>query len=126
MITDQAVTLLSNGQAMTIDELVAHLPDLAGQPNASEVLRLLLRLDRRFRENEGRWILRADVSDPAQRIRQAAQVYFQSHSRGELKKFLISAIAAQTGQPESEIETIISQTYRQVGPMILNQRKEHK
>jgi len=49
LITDQAVTLLSNGQAMTSYELVAHLPDLAGQPNASEVLRLLLRLDRRFR-----------------------------------------------------------------------------
>jgi len=111
---------------MTTTDLVAHLPDLAGQPYASDVLRFLLRLDRRFRENNGHWLLRAGVSDPAQLIRQAVQTYFQNHPRGELLKHLVPAIAAQTGQSTSEIERIILQTYRQVGGMILNQPKEHK
>jgi hypothetical protein len=125
MITDQVVTLLSGGQAMTDAELAAHIPDLAGQPHGPAVVRLLLRLDRRFRQHEGRWLLRAGVSDPNQVIRQALQAYFQAHPRGELLKHLLPVIAAQTGQPEGEIEKIILQTYRHIGGMILNQPKEH-
>jgi hypothetical protein len=126
MITDQVVTLLSGGQAMTDAELAAHIPDLAGQPHGPAILRLLLRLDRRFRQHEGHWLLRAGVSDPNQVIRQALQAYFQAHPRGELLKHLLPAIATQTGQPEGEIEKIALQTYRHVGGMILNQPKEHK
>ena len=124
MITDQVVTLLSSGQAMTATDLVSHLPDLAGQSYASDVLRLLLRLDRRFRENNGRWILRDGVCDPSQQILQSAQIYFQTHPRGELFKHLVPAIATQTGQPEPIIEQIIRKHYRQVGSMVLNQSKE--
>lgn len=126
MITDQVVTLLSTGQALTEAELAAHLPDLAGQPHGPAVLRLLLRLDRRFRQHEGRWLLRSGVSDPGKLIRDALQSYFKTHPRGEMLKHLISAIVAQTGQPAEEIERVILQTYRQVGGMILNQPKEHK
>jgi len=126
MITDQVVTLLSNGQAMTEAELAAHIPDLAGQPHGPAVLRLLLRLDRRFRQHEGRWLLRAGVSGPGKLIRVALQSYFQAHPRGEMLKHLIPAIVTQTGQPSEEIERFILQTYRQVGGMILNQPKEHK
>jgi hypothetical protein len=126
MITDQVVTLLSGGQAMTDAELAAHIPDLAGQPHGPTVVRLLLRLDRRFGQHEGRWLLRAGVSDPNQVIRQALQAYFQSHPRGELLKHLLPVIASQTGQPEGEIENIILQNYRHIGGMILNQPKEHK
>ncbi len=125
MITDQVVTILSNGQAYTLAELTGHIPDLAGQPNSADVLRLLLRLDRRFREHEGRWLLREGISDPSQKIRQALQVYFQTHPKGELLKHLIPAVATQTGQPTHEIEKVILQTYRNVGGMILNQPKEH-
>jgi len=125
MITDQVVTLLSGGQAMTDAELAAHVPDLAGQPHGPAVLRLLLRLDRRFGQHEGRWLLRAGISDSSQQIRQAVQAYFQVHPRGELLKHLLPAIATQTGQPEGEIEKIVLQTYRHIGGMILNQPKEH-
>jgi hypothetical protein len=111
---------------MTDAELAAHIPDLAGQSHGPAVLRLLLRLDRRFRQHEGRWLLRAGVSDPNQVIRQALQAYFQAHPRGELLKHLLPAIATQTGQPEGEIEKIALQTYRHIGGMILNQPKEHK
>ncbi|TRZ50181.1 hypothetical protein D4S03_07180 [bacterium] len=125
MITDLVVTLLSGGQAMTDTELAAHIPDLAGQLHGADVLRLLLRLDRRFREYEGRWLLREGVSDPSQQIRQAAQAYFQVHPKGELLKHLIAAVAVQTGQAPHEIKKVILQTYRSVGGMILNQPKEH-
>lgn len=124
MITDQVVTLLSNGQAMNTTDLAAHLPDLAGQPYASDVLRLLLRLDRRFRESKGRWILRDGVSDPSQQILQSAQRYFQTHPRGELLKHLLPALAVETGQSEEIIERVIRKHYRQVGSMVLNQTKE--
>jgi len=126
MITDQAVTLLSSGQALTEAELAAHIPDLAGQPHGAAVMRLLLRLDRRFRQHEGRWLLRAGVSDSGQQIRQAVQAYFQAHPKGELLKHLIPAVATQTGCSALEIEKVILQSYRSVGGMILNQPKEHK
>jgi len=126
MITDQVVTLLFDGQTMSDAEIAAHISDLAGQPHGPAVVRLLLRLDRRFRQHEGRWLLRAGVIDPSQQIRQAVQTYFQTHPRGELLKHLISAITSETGQPAGEVEKIILQTYRHVGGMILNQPKELK
>lgn len=125
MITDQVVILLANGQVMTASELATHFPDLAGQTNGVEIIRLLLRLDRRFREHERRWLLREGVSDPSQQIRDAVRTYFQTHRFGELLKHLIPYIVAQTGQPPFEIEKVIQQTYRSAGPMILNQPKEH-
>ncbi len=125
MITDQVVTLLANGQAMTDAELTVHIPSLAGQPYGPDVIRLLLRLDRRFREYEGRWLLREGVSDPSQQIREAVQTYFQTHRFGELLKHLVPYVVAQTGQPPHEVEKVILRTYRSAGGMILNQPKEH-
>jgi hypothetical protein len=124
MILDQALQLLMGGQALTTPELVAHIPELADQPQGEEVLRLLLRLDKRFYLHDDRWLLRAGVSDPRQHIRQAVQTYFQTHPRGELLKHLVPAVAAQTGQPPDEIEKVILQTYRRIGGMILNLPKE--
>ena len=124
MITDQVVTLLSSGQALTDSELAAHIPNLAGQPNGAAVLRLLLRLDRRFREHEGHWLLREGISDPSQQILQALQDYFKSHPKGELLMHLRTAMAIQTGQSPQTIEQVILRSYRKVGGMILNQPKE--
>lgn len=124
MILDQALQLLRGGNALTTPELLAHIPELAGQPHGEDVLRLLLRLDKRFYQQDGRWFLRADVSDSCQQIRQAVQIYFPTHPRGELLKHLVPAIAAQTGQSSEEIEKVILQTYRYVGGMILNIPKE--
>ena len=127
MITDQVVTLLAGGQAMTDAELATHIPSLAGQPYCMDVIRLLLRLDRRFREHEGRWLLRegVSVSDPKQQIQEAVQAYFQTHKFGELLKHLIPYVVVLTGQPPQEVEKVIKQTYRSAGSMILNQLKEH-
>jgi hypothetical protein len=124
MILDQALQLLVGGQALTIPELVAHIPELVGQPHGEEVLRLLLRLDKRFYLHDDRWLLREGVSDPRQHIRKAIKAYFQTHPRGELLKHLIPAVAVQTGQPPAEIEKVILQSYRHVGSMILNIPKE--
>ncbi len=124
MILDQALQLLMGGKGMTTSELLAHIPELAGQLHGEEVLRLLLRLDKRFTLHDGRWLLRAGVSDPRQQIRQAVQDYFQTHPRGELLKHLVPAVATQTGIPPTEIEKVILQTYRHVGEMILNIPKE--
>jgi len=110
---------------LTDSELTAHISSLAGQPNGVSVLRLILRLDHRFRENEGRWLLREGISDSHQEILQAVQNYFQSHPKGELLMHLIPAVAVQTGQSHQTIEQVILQTYRKVGGMILNQLKEH-
>lgn len=124
MILDQVLQLLLGGKALTTPELVAHIPELAGQPQGEEVLRLLLRLDKRFTLHDGRWLLRAGVSDARQQIRQAVQAYFQTHPRGELLKHLVPAVAAQTGRSPDEIEKVILQSYRHVGGMILNNPKE--
>jgi hypothetical protein len=124
MIADQVVTLLSSGQALTDSELATHIPSLAGQPNGVAVLRLLLRLDHRFREYEGHWLLREGICDPSQQILQALQNYFLSHPRGELLMHLLPAMVIQTGQSPQAIEQVILQTYRKVGGMILNQPKE--
>lgn len=125
MITDQVVTLLSNGQALTISELVNHISDLANRPYSDEVLRLLMRLDKRFRENNGRWVLREGFQDSSELVLKYAQRYFQTHPRGELIQHLITYISSQTNLPDSIIEQVVKKNYKQVGKMIINQRKEH-
>lgn len=124
MITDQVVTLLTNGKSMTVDQITAHIPELVGQPYGVDILRLLMRLDRRFLQHEKNWLLRDGVSDPNMQIVQSARTYFQTHPKGELLKHLIPALAKQTGQSELIIERIILQNYRHVGGMVLNQPKE--
>lgn len=124
MITDQVVTLLANGKSMTVDQITAHIPELIGKPYGADVLRLLMRLDRRFLQHEKNWLLRDGVSDPNIQILQSAQTYFQAHPKGELLKHLIPALKMQTGQSESLIEKIVLQNYRHVGSMVLNQTKE--
>jgi len=99
LITDQVVTILSNGQAFTPAELVGHVPDLAGQPNSANVPALVLRLDCRFREHEGHWLLREGVIDPSQQFARRCKLIFRFNPKGELLKHLIPAVATQTGQP---------------------------
>jgi hypothetical protein len=124
VITDQVVTLLTNGKSMTVDQITAHIPELVGQPYGADLLRLLMRLDRRFFQHEKNWLLRDGVSDLSKLILQSARSYFQTHPKGELLKHLLPALALQTGQSESIIEKIILQNYRHIGGMVLNQPKE--
>lgn len=109
---------------MTVDQITAHIPELVGQPYGADLLRLLMRLDRRFLQHEKNWLLRDGVNDPSLQILQSTQSYFQTHPKGELLKHLLPALAIQTSQSESEIEKIILQNYRHVGGMVLNQPKE--
>jgi hypothetical protein len=124
MITDQVVTLLSNGKSMTVEQITDHIPELVGQPYGADLLRILMRLDRRFLQHEKNWLLRDGVIDPSEQILQSVQSYFRAHPKGELLKHLLPALAIQTGQSEPEIEKIILQNYRHVGGMVLNQPKE--
>lgn len=109
---------------MTVDQITAHIPELVGQPYGADLLWLLMRLDRRFLQFEKNWLLRDGVIAPSLQILQSAQSYFQTHPRGEMLKHLVAAVAAQTGQPLSEIEKVLLQSYRHVGGMILNLPKE--
>ena len=125
MILDQVQQVLSSGKQMAIPEIAGRVPELAGREEGPEILRLLLRLDRRFERSGDRWYA-ISTDDAAGRIVDAARAYFRTHgSRGQLLVHLSRAVAEQTGQDIEHVRATILDRFvsTQGGKLILNQEK---
>ncbi len=128
MILEQVQQILTVAQGKTIQELADQIPDLCGRDDAGDILYLLLRLDKRFDNDNDRWFSKiGKKSDPEAEILKAVKVYFsQKNPRGELLIHLTNAVAEATGKDSEQIQTVILKHYQilQGGKMILNRMKE--
>ena len=98
MILEQVLLLLSAGKRLTIAQIASRIPELSGQENANEILRLLLRLDQRFDHDGDLWYSIYKETDPRSRVVDATLRYFKEHKpHGELLDHLMIAISESTG-----------------------------
>ncbi len=126
MILEQVQQLLAGGQALTLSEIVERVPALHDRPEASEILRLLLRLDRRFVVIDDRWCTGQESAQDEARIVKAALAYFDAKAqRGELLPHLVAAISRATGEDRQRVQDVLLKTFQsaQGGRMVLNRRK---
>ncbi|HBY97767.1 MAG TPA: hypothetical protein DEP84_28135 [Chloroflexi bacterium] len=126
-VTEDILRILSVGQARSTSDILARLPALASLAEGEDVLRLLLRLNRRVSPlPDDRWVLAASDQTPEQRIVAATLAYFRSQGRpGEHIGSLAKAMAAETGYPEVQVRSVILARFRDnAGIMIFNQLKE--
>jgi hypothetical protein len=117
---------LANGEAKSLDQLLTTLPELAVEPNGVEVLRLLLRLDRRVRPLDGgRWALAAAPQTPEGRILASAQAYLSSMpGGGALLNSVVGRVVAETDYDPAMVRSIISRRFVNNGTVVRNQLKE--
>jgi hypothetical protein len=127
MILDQVIQILADGKHLTIPEITSKVADLEGRENANEILRLLLRLDKRFEKNGDKWFY-ADVRpDPVPRILDATAKYFHdTKKKGELLEHLSVYVSQSIGEDIYLVQETITTHYKslQGGKMILDEMKE--
>lgn len=127
MILDQVTQILAGGKGKTLQQIANRVPDLEGQDNAEEILRLLLRLDKKFELDGDKWYYVDQRPDPRLRILDATAKYFQdTKKKGELLEHLASRVSQSIGEDIHLVKEVIPAHYKslQNGKMILNQRKE--
>lgn len=127
MILEQVIQLLDNGKRLTLPEISERVPDLGGHENGVEILRLLLRLDKRFEQDGEFWYFCDDTIDPVPRILDGVAKYFQdSKKKGELLEHLAPRVSQSIGEDIHLVREVIPSYYKslQNDKMILNQRKE--
>ena len=101
------------------------IPELATQSHGADQLRLLLRLDRRFRSIEdGRWILATSVQTSDQRVITTVQHYLdQIPGGGALLNSVAEYVANETGFSHQLIKPIILGNFENNGRLVRNKRK---
>jgi len=111
---------------MRLSQLLSTLPELAADLDGAEVLRLLLRLDRRVRPlPENRWTLVSTVQTPEQRIVAAALVYLGNiPGGGALVASVVNHVAGETGYDEPTVRSIILHRFVNNGKVVRNKLKE--
>lgn len=125
MILEQAQQVLSGGKGMALADITERIPELCGRDEGQEILRLLLRLDRRFEQRDGLWFSKANTPNPSSRIIAATQAYFKDYPRGELLDHLVPAVVKATGESRQCVQEVILENFHSVqsGKMILNRAK---
>ena len=119
--------LLSDGETRSIDHMVAQLPKLSERAEGAEILRLLLRLNKKYKcMPNGHWVLASSAQTPEQRIVSATQAHFRFQDRpGELIGSLSKAVAAETGFSKSVVKSMILEKFENnQGKMVFNKLKE--
>ena len=127
MILEQVTQILAGGKGKTLQQIANRVPNLEGQENAEEILRLLLRLDKRFDQDGEKWYYVDQSPDPRLRILDATTKYFlDTKKKGELLEHLASRVSQSIGEDIHLVKEVITVNYKslQNGKMILNQRKE--
>jgi hypothetical protein len=128
MILEQVQQILSGGKGLAIPEIVERILDLCGREDANEILRLLLRLDRRFEQNGELWFCKVKDSNPATRIIAATKEYFKNGPRAELLVHVVRAVAKATGESNQDVQEVIVDTFQiiQGGKVVLNKMRERE
>jgi hypothetical protein len=127
LILEQVIQILEKGKRLTLSEISERVPDLAEHENAVDILRLLLRLDKRFEQDGDLWYYTDNTFDPVSRILDEVAKYFKnSNKKGELLEHLAQRVSQSIGEDIYLVKDIIPAHYKnlQDGKMILNQRKE--
>ncbi len=117
---------LDEGEAKTLPQILALLPDLADDPHGTDVLRLLLRLDRRLRPlDDGRWTLVATLQTPDQRIVASAKAYLDSlPSSGALLDTVVARVVDETSYDQATVRSTVQRHFVTKGILVRNQLKE--
>ena len=125
-IYDRVLHQLAAGEVRTLSQLLAALPELAADPHGADVLRLLLRLDRRLRPlDDGRWTLATAPQTPEQRIVASAQAYLnQIPAGGALLDSVVTYVVGETNYDQATVSGTILRRFVSRGKVVRNQLKE--
>ena len=125
-IYDSILHRLAAGEAQTLTQFLASLPELAADPHGSDALRLLLRLDRRLRPlGDGRWTLATAPQTPEQRIVVSAKAYLDSlPSSGALLDSVVTHVVGETNYDQTTVRSTILRHFVSKGILVRNQMKE--
>ena len=125
MIMDHILDRLSARGIMSLDEIVSDLPELAVNPDAIEIARLLLRLDRRVHPmSGGRWALAMTVQSSEQRIVASASAYLDGiPGSGALVASVVGHVAGETNYDESVIRSTVLRLFVNNGRVVRNKLK---
>jgi hypothetical protein len=126
-IYDSILHRLAAGEAQTLTQFLASLPELAADPHGSDALRLLLRLDRRLRPlGDGRWTLATAPQAPEQRIVASTKAYLDSlPSSGALLDSVVTHVVGETNYDQAIVRSIIQCCFVTKGIVVRNQLKEN-
>jgi hypothetical protein len=125
MIIEQLQQILSSGKGMTISEITDKIPESVDNISSSELSYLLLRLDKRFEEQDGKWYLKVIEKKSDDNVFKAVTEYFKYHPRGELLEHLVKEVIKATGESSTYIKDVINKRFVIVnGKMVLNKIKE--
>ena len=125
-IYDRVLHKLDEGEAQTLAQILASVPELAAGPNGSDVLHLLLRLGRRLRPlNGSRWTLATAPHTPEQRILTSAKAYLDSLlSSGALLDSVVTHVVGETDYDRATVRSTILRHFVSKGILVRNQLKE--
>lgn len=125
-VIDLVLDRLKTEGTLTISQLLATLPELAADSNSADILRLLLRLDRRLRLlDDGRWTLAATSETPEQRILAGAKAYLDTlPSSGALVTSVVTHLVRETNYDQATIDSAIRRGFVVRGKVVLNKPKE--
>jgi hypothetical protein len=125
-IYDGILHQLNEGEAQTLAQILASLPELAAEPHGPDVLRLLLRLDRRLRPlDDGRWTLATTPQTPEQRIVASAKAYLDSlPGGGALLDSVVTRVVSETNYALDTVRSVVLRYFVNNGRVVRNQLKE--
>jgi hypothetical protein len=125
-IYDSILHQLAEGEAQTLTQVLASLPELAADLHGSDVLHLLLRLDRRLRPlNGSRWTLATAPQTPEQRIVASAQAYLNRiPGGGALLDSVVTYVVGETNYDQAAVRSVTLRSFVNNGWVVRNQLKE--
>jgi hypothetical protein len=125
-IYNRVLHKLDEGEAQTLAQILASVPELVAGPNGSDVLHLLLRLDRRLRPlNGGRWTLATAPQTPEQRIVASAQAYLNRiPGGGALLDSVVTYVVGETNYDQAAVRSVTLHRFVNNGRVVRNQLKE--
>jgi hypothetical protein len=126
-IVDHALQQLSQTSSLTLEQMLENMPELAATLYDRDVLRLLLRLDRRLQvSSDGKWSLVLTALTPERRIIASAQAFLTKIPGGGARlSSVVEHVAADTHFDRDLIRSVISQHFVSTKTLVRNQLKEN-
>ena len=125
-IYDCILRRLAKSEGQTPAQILATLPELMDDPHGADVLRLLLRLDRRLRLlDDGCWTLAAAPQTPEQRIVASALTYLNRiPGGGALLDSVVTYVVGETNYDRAAVRSVTLRRFVNTGQVVRNQLKE--
>jgi hypothetical protein len=125
-IYERILNRLAEGKPQAAAQVLASLPELTADPHALDILRLLLRLDRRLRLlSDGRWTLPTSRTTSEQRTVAAAQAYLNSlPGGGALIDSVVTYVVGETNFDQAFVRSVILGRFDNIGRVVRDKLKE--